>query len=92
MLYQEFPCHQRLNSLVDCFWAAESPPDGIKRVVPDGCIDFVFTIEETPKTQKAELRLVGPMTVPLLISVHNPTTVLGVRFRPGGASALGNGA
>ncbi len=88
MLYQEFPCHQHLNSLVDCFWAAESPPAGIKRVVPDGCIDIVFTIEETPKTQKAELRLVGPMTVPMLFPVQNPTTVLGVRFRPGGASAL----
>lgn len=90
MHYREFPCHDRLAPLVECFWASENSPaaTALTRVVPDGCIDIIFTCEATPQTDTCQLRLVGPMTAPFIFSADNPTTNLGVRFRPGGAPSL----
>lgn len=92
MTYQEYPSHPLLSRLVECFWAADHRVDPGRqechRVVPDGCIDIVFLHLDSPSGRRAELRVVGPMTVPMTVSTQSCPMALGVRFRPGGAPAL----
>lgn len=92
MLYREIPCHARLARWVECFWAIDVPAASQRplsqRVVPDGCIDILFSLRDTSQPHDAELRLIGPMTAPIVYSLQDLPFTLGVRFRPGGAPAL----
>jgi len=51
------------------------------RVVPDGCIDIVWT-------QGRGARVVGPNTTAFLVALDAGVAVVGARMRPGAASAL----
>jgi AraC-like DNA-binding protein len=54
-------------------------------VLPDGCVDILFTSRDG---QPAALDLVGLMTVPQKFDVPAGQSFFGVRFRPGMASAF----
>ena len=54
---------------------------GGARILPDGCIDVVFS-------PSRGLRLVGANTVAFISDVAPGEPVIGARFRPGAAPAL----
>jgi AraC-like DNA-binding protein len=53
------------------------PQRRILQIVPDGCIDIIWTGES--------LRVAGPDTGPVFESFPADTVILGLRFRPGAA-------
>lgn len=79
MGYREIPPPPALASHVAClWWRTEAPP----RVLPDGCVDLVWT--------GADLVVAGPATRPIVPRVPSGGFKLGVRFRVGAADvALG---
>lgn len=79
-IYREWAPHQSLRGHVRCLWIndlAGSRSDCLQ-VVPDGCVDIVWTGET--------LCNAGPDTRPILARMPRGAIVLGVRF-PGAASA-----
>lgn len=65
---------------VDAFWRVEAR-GGAGRVLPDGCLDFLFDLRET------RALIVGPMTRAEVVHLSPGARLFGVRFRPG-AGAL----
>jgi AraC-like DNA-binding protein len=76
MGYLEFAPPARLASHVACLWSHTGTP---ARVLPDGCVDIVWTGEE--------LILAGPATRAMLPRVSPSEPKLGLRFRVGAAGA-----
>ncbi len=77
MLYREHQPEAALAQFVECFWSGTvngGPLD--HRVVPDGCLDIVFSAVDG-------LRVVGAMTRWRVFSLPAGTEVVGVRFHPG---------
>jgi AraC-like DNA-binding protein len=66
---------------LECAWEREGDGGAPVRVLPDGCIDVVWT--EGMGTQ-----LIGPNTTAFLVTVPLGARVHGVRLRPGGAPLL----
>jgi AraC-like DNA-binding protein len=66
---------------VDAFWAFESTGKA-HRVLPDGCIDFIFDLDS------GRAMVQGPMTRAELVALPARSRVFGVRFLPGAASAF----
>lgn len=80
MSYREHPPAHELAPWLECIW--ERVGDGVPvRVLPDGCIDIVWT-------EGAATQLVGPNTRAFVVPVRPGAHVAGARFRPGGAPAL----
>ncbi|MEQ8767050.1 MAG: helix-turn-helix transcriptional regulator [Planctomycetota bacterium] len=81
--YREIAPPPALARLVECFWTSTSRGGGDShRVLPDGCIDILFDLES-----RREPFVVGTMTRAEVVVAEKPSTLLGVRFRPGGAAA-----
>jgi AraC-like DNA-binding protein len=81
--YAEFRPADRLRDLVDCTWERRVPDrasPASSRVVPDGCVDFVF--------RRGELILAGPDRGPFTSPLEPGETVVGLRLRPGAAGGL----
>ena len=79
MGYREIAPPPALASHVACLWWRTGAPP---RVLPDGCVDLVWT--------GAEAVVAGPATRPMVPRVRPDTLKLGVRFRVGAAGvALG---
>lgn len=87
MNYQEYTPHRELALFVECYWSggteASSESSHSKRVLPDTCIDLLWT-----RGQSSSLSLVGPMTVAEEFDTEPGTSFSGIRFRAGGAAAL----
>jgi len=66
---------------VQCTWQRSGTGGPPVRVVPDGCIDIVWT-------EGAGTQLVGPNTRAFLVPLANRTRVAGVRLHPGAAPSL----
>lgn len=64
-----------------CTWERSGDGGAPVRVVPDGCIDIVWT-------QGAGTLVVGPNTTAFLVPVDAGVRVVGARMRPGAAGAL----
>jgi AraC-like DNA-binding protein len=80
MAYRELAPPPALRPWLACLW--ERHADGVPtRVVPDGCIDVVWT-------EGAGTSVVGPNTTAFLVPLAVGTRVVGARLRPGAASAL----
>lgn len=94
--YREFAPSDGLRPFVECFWTRDltlatgalsaDPP--IHRVLPDGCIDVILGFSghaDEPESAMA----VGTMTRALVLdAATSPECFVGVRFRPGKASAF----
>ena len=84
-LYREHAPHPELRRYVECYWTITSflPPRErlVHRVLPDGCMDILFSMGDAPAAPFA----VGTMTRPLDVERAGRVDLLGVRFRPGGA-------
>ena len=97
MLYQEIAPGPQLESFVHCFWILEfdGPETFVERILPDGRPEIVIHYQDTfeqhsPGTGKWETQnralFIGPSCESLLLRPGRNSAVLGVRFRPGGAS------
>jgi AraC-like DNA-binding protein len=70
-----------LSPWLECAWEREGESGAPVRVLPDGCIDLVWT-------EGAGTQLVGANTTAFLVTLAPGVRVRGVRLRPGGASSL----
>jgi AraC-like DNA-binding protein len=81
---REYPPPAALAPFVDRFWyraAGESASSvGPQRVLPDGCLDIVVGSRNAI--------VVGAMTRPILVPPADGAGLIGVRFRPGMATAF----
>jgi AraC-like DNA-binding protein len=65
--------------VIDAFWQHAGKGDEL-RVLPDGCMDFVFDLE------RGTGRVIGAMTEAALVPMTSGERYLGVRFLPGAAA------
>src|SRR4051794_12901400 len=79
--YREHAPPPALAAWLECTWQREGLAGPPVRVVPDGCIDIVWT--EGDGTY-----VVGANTTAFLVSIAPGTRVAGARMRPGAAAAL----
>jgi AraC-like DNA-binding protein len=80
-IYREWAPHASLRGHVRCLWIndlSESRSECLQ-VVPDGCVDIVWTGET--------LCIAGPDSRPVLAHMPRGAIVVGARFHPGAASA-----
>lgn len=89
--YREHPPSPILRPYIACYWsisaATEEEGSGRveTRVLPDGCVDFIFTIERTSRCSGI---LFVSTDLPFIARPDPRAITLGVRFRPGGAYAF----
>lgn len=74
-MYRECPPPAPFGALVECGWTAATPAGRRQRVLPDGCMDLVWT--------DGELLVAGPDTRAFLSDRGAGGTSSGLRFRPG---------
>src|SRR6266566_1425288 len=80
----EYPPPAALAPFVDAFWsrAADHSPGSVgpQRILPDGCLDIVVGPRQAI--------VVGAMTRPIVLPPGDGAGLIGVRFRPGMATAF----
>lgn len=81
MEYQEHPPSAQLAAWVACTWERCDGGGAPVRVVPDGCVDIIWT-------RGAGTTVVGANTTAFLVALPAGTHVVGVRLRPGAAPPL----
>ncbi len=81
MTYREHPAPAALTPWLLCTWERCDGGGDPVRVVPDGCIDVVWT-------ERAATQVVGPNTSAFLVALDAGVRVVGARLRPGAAPAL----
>jgi AraC-like DNA-binding protein len=79
--YVEHPPPAPLVPWLECAWEREGDGSAPVRVLPDGCIDVVWT-------EGMGAQLIGPNTTAFLVTVPLGARVHGVRLRPGAAASL----
>jgi AraC-like DNA-binding protein len=72
--------HLVASRVISCTWEQTSERDVDQRVVPDACVDLIWSGER--------LVLAGPDTGPRLVRVPAGARLVGVRLRPGAAGAV----
>ena len=95
-MYREHAPGAPLAPYVECFWTRRErgpaePTEAAAtehRVLPDGCIDLLFAFHPGPSGGLADASAVGTMTRALVVPRDSRVAMLGVRFHPGGATAL----
>ena len=97
MIYSQFQPHSSLSNYIDAYWTAKgnSKRPVIEKILPDGCIDIIFNLGDECSTDNGNLvmksegiYLVGTMTRFKETLVNADTNLLGIRFKPGAASAF----
>ena len=81
MGYREHAPPAALEPWLECLWEREAVDASPQRVLPDGCIDVVWT-------EAAGTRLVGANTTAFLVSLRPGMRIAGARLRPGAAVSL----
>lgn len=87
--YTEIPPTSEAAPWVECFWWRTGEADGgtLHRVLPDGCVDLLFDVSPDG-AEGTRAWAVGTMLRPLLRWPTGREAFLGVRFKPGRASAF----
>jgi len=85
--YREIQPSARLGRYVECYWEQSQGESNGHLVLPDGCVDILFS---RCGGEPIGLETVGLMTAPR--RVQEGRSFFGVRFRPGMASAFIPGA
>jgi AraC-like DNA-binding protein len=81
MSYREHAPSDALAPWLACAWERRGDGGAPVRVLPDGCIDIVWT-------EGLGTHVVGANTTAFLVSVPAGTRVAGVRMQPGAGAAL----
>jgi AraC-like DNA-binding protein len=68
------------SPLVACTWERVAPAGHQQRIVPDGCVDLIWSGER--------LTIAGPDTSARVVTLPEGTRVVGARLRPGAAGAV----
>ena len=89
--YREFCPDPALADVVERYWTIEAAPGPGEKahdlILPDGCIDVIFDLSPGCHGDAREAPVViGTMTRALEVETAGPLKILGVRFRPGGAT------
>jgi AraC-like DNA-binding protein len=81
--YRELPVDRGLDAWVECAWrrVGRERPDGFERIVPDGCMDLLFS-------ERSGALVVGPNTSAFVSVLAPGDRALGVRLHPGAAPSL----
>jgi len=96
MQYHEYAPHPRLACIVRCFWVSSGADEGFRRILPDGCTDFIFNFSSPIISSTARgtyhntsaAFIVGNMTTPILSRTAGHCNLLGIRFNPAGLYTL----
>lgn len=81
--YRERPAVPQLAGRLACVWASvEDGPDRVKRIVPDGCIDLIWSSVD------GAVHVAGPDTAAFGARLRRGEQFAGVRFRPGTAAEV----
>lgn len=94
--YREQRPSSALVEYLECFWFATDsggvPANGSEKILPDGCVEWVFHLGEpfqrlTREKWETQPRsfVVGELTRFLLVRPTGQSIIMGVRFRPGTA-------
>ncbi|HEY9411965.1 MAG TPA: DUF6597 domain-containing transcriptional factor [Jiangellaceae bacterium] len=79
--YAEFAPGEGLASRLACVWTSEAGASAlVKRVVPDGCIDLIWT------STTGSVQVAGPDTQAVIAPIAAAQRFVAVRFRPGAAA------
>lgn len=81
MTYVEHPPPRPLAPWLECLWERRGEAGTPVRVLPDGCIDVVWT-------EARGTHVVGPNTSAFLVDLPAGLRVVGARLHPGAAPAL----
>lgn len=95
MIYQTFPQHPDLETLVKCYWTLEIPAgsDAPKqRIIPDGCIEMAFILGDDIKRYISEkdfilqprAMVLGQTIEPFYIQPTGYVNTFAIRFYPYG--------
>jgi AraC-like DNA-binding protein len=82
-MFREISPPSHLAGFVECFWISEPERDGSRRVLPDGCLDILFS---SRGRELVGAQVVGAMTRFVDVSLRAGESLLGIRFQPGMAS------
>ena len=92
-VYREHAPHPALSRHVECYWTTTCslPEERTQHssVLPDGCMDILFSLSGAPSRPDGALcdpYVVGAMTRALDVESQGVVDLIGVRFRPGGAT------
>jgi len=80
LVYRAIRPQALLEGIVEAFWRIDAT-GGPHRVVPDGCMDFIFDLDDP----RGAL-VVGAMQHAKVVHLRAGARVFGVRFRPGAAA------
>jgi len=89
--YREYPPSEPLRAFVVCYWTlCTGVSAGAQRVLPDGCMDILFSFAAPARPAASNaidegVHVIGVMTRPVVTALDPGTEFLGVRFRPGEA-------
>src|SRR5215475_9833091 len=81
MSYREHPPPNSLAPWLACVWERVGEGRPPVRVLPDGCIDVIWTAG-------AGSQVVGANTTAFVVQLGRGAYMVGARFAPGGAPAL----
>ena len=87
--YVERPPAPALAHWIECFWSVRdthAPGEVSQQIIlPDGCMDVIFDLAPASGAEDPGFA-VGTMTRPLTVPSAGTVHLIGVRFRPGGAT------
>lgn len=98
--YREYPLDPPLDALVECVWllsqGAGATGDGeAQRIPPDGCVEIIFHLGDPfeqlshgARQRQPGTMVVGVWTQPIAIVPPGQFDTIGIRIRPGCASAF----
>jgi AraC-like DNA-binding protein len=98
--YREISPPSDLAAGVSCIWlmrdAGARGPGARERILPDGCVEIIFSIGDRfrhfrdggPPVDQPSRLFLGPTTRTMVIEPTGTIDLVGIRLRPGGASAL----
>ena len=95
-MYSTFQPHPLLAAYVDAYWVSTATQFSQQRILPDTCADIIFNISDQPVTAGNNAIwiapntafVVGTMTAFRDIARQGNTSMLGIRFKPGGLHAF----
>lgn len=91
VIYREHAPAPRLTRFVETYWSIRhggGRSEVVDRVLPDGCMDVIFSLAGPSSLPAGTSVAVGTMTEPLAVGRTDSTHLWGVRFRPGTGAIL----
>jgi len=83
---REYIPSEYLQPYISCYWTMTSEIELeepiLHRVIPDGCIDIIFDLNERSYRQASSI--VGTMTKPIFAELKGQVNYVAIRFLPGG--------